>query len=69
MNLHYVPLAKSCVDQVHIDIKDEICRSVSFVGGKNFSKITFQTYKNLIIFVFSINMVVLIDIHHCSMNA
>ena len=27
MNLHYVPLAKSYLDQFHIDIKDEIGRS------------------------------------------
>ena len=30
MNLHYVPLAKSHIDQVHIDIKDEIGRSLPF---------------------------------------
>ena len=34
VNSHYVPLAKSYIDQVHIDIKDEIGRSVLFVGGK-----------------------------------
>ena len=34
VNLHYVPLAKSYIDQVYIDIKDEIGRSVPFVGGK-----------------------------------
>ena len=33
VNLHYVPLAKSYIDQVHIDIKDEIGRSFPFVGG------------------------------------
>ena len=33
VKLHYVPLAKSCIDQVHINIKDEIGRSVPFVCG------------------------------------
>ena len=33
VKLHYVPMAKSCIDQVHINIKDEIGRSVPFVGG------------------------------------
>ena len=68
MNLHYVPLAKSYIDQVHIDIKDEIGRSVLFVGGKNFSKITFQTYKKMIHFAISINMMFLVDMSYCSSN-
>ena len=33
VKLHHVPLVKSCIDQVHINIKDEIGRSVPFVGG------------------------------------
>ena len=42
VNLHYVPLAKSYIDQVHIDIKDEIGRSVPFVGGKTLVKLHFK---------------------------
>ena len=37
VKLHYVPLAKSCIDQVHINIKDKIGRSVPFVGGIDIS--------------------------------
>ena len=68
VNLHYVPLAKSYIDQVHIDIKDKIGRSVLFAGGKNFSKITFQTYKKLIHFAISINMMDLVDMSYFSSN-
>ena len=46
VNLHYVPLAKSYIDQVHIDIKDEIGRSVPFVGGKTLVKLHFKRIKN-----------------------
>ena len=35
VNLHYVPLAKSYIDQVHIDIKDEIGRSVLLLVEKH----------------------------------
>ena len=68
VNLHYVPLAKSYIDQVYIDIKNEIGRSVPFVGGKNFSEITFQTYKKLIHFAININMMLTIDTPYCSLN-
>ena len=44
VNFHYVPLAKS--DQVHIDIKDEIGRSVLFVGGKTLVKLHLKRIKN-----------------------
>ena len=46
VNLHYVPLAKSYIDQVHIDIKDEIGRSVPFVGGKTLVKLHFKRIKS-----------------------
>ena len=38
VNLHYVHLAKSYIDQVYIDIKDEMVRPVPFVGGKTLVK-------------------------------
>ena len=47
VNLHYVPLAKFYIDQVHIDIKDEIGRSVLFVGGKTLVKLHFKRIKSL----------------------
>ena len=46
VNLHYVPLAKSYLDQVHIDIKDKIGRSVLFVGGKTLVKSHFKRIKS-----------------------
>ena len=46
VNLHYVPLAKSYIDQVHIDIKDEIGRSIPFVGGKTLVKLHFKRIKS-----------------------
>ena len=46
VNLHYVPLAKSYIDQVHIDIKDEIGRPVPFVGGKTLVKLHFKRIKS-----------------------
>ena len=46
VNMHYVPLAKSYIDQVHIDIKDEIGRSVPFVGGKTLVKLQFKRIKS-----------------------
>ena len=46
VNLHYVPLAKSYIDQVHIDIKDEIGRSVPFVGWKTLVKLLFKCIKS-----------------------
>ena len=46
VNLHYVPLAKSYIDQVHIDIKDEIGRSVLFDGGKTLVKLHFKRIKS-----------------------
>ena len=61
MNLHYVPLPKSYIDQVYNDIKDEIGRSVHFVGVKSLVKLHFKRIK-LIYFAISINMVVLMGI-------
>ena len=68
VNLHYVPLAKSYIDQVHIDIKDEIGRSVPFVGGKTLVKLHFKRIKKLIHLAISINMMVLVDMSYCSTN-
>ena len=45
VNLHCIPLAKSYIDQVYIDIKDEIGRSVPFVGGKTLVKLNFKHMK------------------------
>ena len=42
VNLHYVPVAKSYIDQIHIEIKDEIGRCVPFVGGKTLVKLHFR---------------------------
>ena len=46
VNLHYVPLAKSYIHQVHIDIKDEIGRSFPFVCGKTLVKLHFKRIKS-----------------------
>ena len=46
VNLYYVPMAKSYIDQVYIDIKDEIGRSVPFVGGKTLVKLHFKRIKS-----------------------
>ena len=45
MNLYYVTLAKSHIDQVLIDIKYEIGSSVPFVGGKTLVKLHFKRIK------------------------
>ena len=39
-----------------------------FCWWKNISKITFQTYKKLIHFAISVNMMVLVDMFYCSSN-
>ena len=46
LNLHYVTLAKSYIYQVSLDIKDEIGRSVPFVGGKTLVKLHFKRIKS-----------------------
>ena len=46
VKLHYAPLAKSYIDQVYIDIKDEIGKSVPFVGGKTLVKLHFKRIKS-----------------------
>ena len=38
VTLHCVPLAKSYIYDVYIDIKDETGKSVHFVGGKTLVK-------------------------------
>ena len=63
MNLRYVALAKSYIYRVNIDIKDEIVRSVQFVGGKNLVELHFKLIKHL-----SINMMLTNDTLHCSLN-
>ena len=39
-NLHYVPVSKSVIDQVHISIKTETGSNVPFVTGKTMIKFT-----------------------------
>ena len=41
---------------------------LSLFWWENFSKITLQTYKKLINFAISINMMVLVDMSYCSTN-
>ena len=38
-NLHYVPVSKSVIDQVHISIKTETGSNVPFVTGKTMIKL------------------------------
>ena len=46
VNLHCVPLAKSYIDQVYVDIKDKIGSSVPFVCGKTLVKLHFKRIKS-----------------------
>lgn len=41
-NLHYVPVAKSFIDQVHISIKTATGKSVPFMTGKSLVKLHFR---------------------------
>ena len=41
-NLHYVPVFKSVIDQVHISIKTETGSNVPFVSGKTMIKLRFR---------------------------
>ena len=46
LNLHYVPVAKSYIDQVHISIKGDTGYDVPFITGKSLI-VTFQTQRKL----------------------
>ena len=37
VNVHYVPVAKSFIDEVHISIKGDTVENVPFISGKTFS--------------------------------
>ena len=41
-NLHYVPVAKSFIDQIHISIKGDNGEDVPFVTGKTMIKLHFR---------------------------
>ena len=41
-NVHYVPVAKSFIDQVHISIKDDTGENVPFISGKTLMKLHFR---------------------------
>ena len=42
VNVHYVPVAKSFIDQVHISIKGDTGENVPFISGKTFVKLHFR---------------------------
>ena len=42
VNVHYVPVAKSFIDQVHISIKGDTGENVPFISGKTLVKLHFQ---------------------------
>ena len=44
--LHYVPVAKSFIDQVHISIKGDTGYDVSFITGKSLIKLQFRLKEN-----------------------
>ena len=46
LNLHYVPVAKSFIDQVHISIKGDIGYDVPFITGKSFINLHFRLKEN-----------------------
>ena len=43
VNVHYVPVAKYFIDQVHISIKGETGENMPFISGKTLSETTFST--------------------------
>ena len=47
LNLHYVPVAKSFIDQVHISIKGDTGYDVPFITGKSLIKLHFRLEENL----------------------
>lgn len=42
LNLHYVPVAKSFIDQVHISIKGDTGQDIPFITGKTLIKLHFR---------------------------
>ena len=42
VNVHYVPVAKSFIDQVHISIKGDTGENVPFISGKTLVKLHFR---------------------------
>ena len=44
-NLHYIPVSKSVIDQVHLSIKTDTGSNVHFVTGKTMIKIRFRRKK------------------------
>ena len=46
LNLHYVPVAKSFIDQVHISIKGDTSYDVPFITGKSLIKLHFRLKEN-----------------------
>ena len=42
LNLHYVPVAKSYIDQVHISIKGDTGEDIPFITGKTLIKLHFK---------------------------
>lgn len=47
LNLHYVPLGKSYIDQVYITIKGDTGEDISFVTGKTLVKLHLRKIKNV----------------------
>ena len=45
LNLHYVPVAKSFIDQVHISIKGDTGYDVPFITGRSLIKLHFRQRK------------------------
>ena len=45
LNLHYVPVTKSFIDQVHISIKGDTGYDVPFITGKSLIKLHFTLRK------------------------
>ena len=45
LNLHYVPVAKSFIDQVHVSIKGDTGEDIPFVTGKTLVKLHFRERK------------------------
>ena len=42
VNVHYVPVAKSFIDQVHIRLKGDTGENVPFISGKTLVKLHFR---------------------------
>ena len=45
VNVHYIPVAKSFIDQVHISIKGDTGDNVPFISGKTLVKLHFKQKK------------------------